>query len=524
MNLGIDYGTTTTLISFIRENRPTSNPELLDIGGDRKGYQRSSIPSLLVINKKLEFSIGYKAEKVVNEMPDGTIALRSLKRCLACGMKKENGQSICWNPMNKRYCIGNQKFKIFNEIFSARELIGVFIDELLKMVPSDILGKKESLDRVGVSVPAIFGCIPRHTIYDLLIEKFDGNANINVINEPTAAIIACQDEMLKDDDGIYAILDIGGGTTDIVLYEKRGEDYFLFKPSGIKTAGDDLDIAMNKALNPGSDITFEAQKEIQRAKEHLSVSKNVMVFGRKLTRKDYMQIVKPEIGKIISELGKEIKKVFDFYKPSSTTGKRFRLKTIYLSGGGARIPFLGDLIKQDNQISAYDPDISIIKNKRLHKIYEDDLSIVVVALGTSRLKGKISDCVQFMLPYSIRLLIGDKMVEKLPIYTELPASFHISNGNNEKIKIIACDSNDPDNPVHDLTAELISDTADEIGLDEFLKKSEYFNVLINKNNIMWVTARHGNQRRNFNLPWQGGIETTLFDKYRKQWRASHGYL
>ena len=153
-------------------------------------------------------------------MPKGIISLRSLKRCLDCGMKKENWQSVCWNPMNQQYCIGNQQFKIFNKIFSARELIGVFIDELLKMVPSDILRDKESLNRVGVSVPAIFGYTSRHTIYDLLMKKFDGNANINVINEPTAAIMACQDEMLKDDDGIYAILDIGGGTTDIVLYEK----------------------------------------------------------------------------------------------------------------------------------------------------------------------------------------------------------------------------------------------------------------------------------------------------------------
>ena len=40
---------------------------------------------------------------------------------------------------------------------------------------------------------------------------------------------------------------------------------------------------------------------------------------------------------------------------------------------------------------------------------------------------------------------------------------------------------------------------------------------------MWVTATtlRPQLRRNFNLPWQGGIETTLFDKYRKGWRANH---
>lgn len=295
----------------------------------------------------------------------------------------------------------------------------------------------------------------------------------------------------------------------------------MFKPSGIKTAGDDLDIAMNKALNPGNDITYDAQREIRRAKENLSVSKNVTVFGRKLTTENYMQIVKPEIGKIISELRKEIKKVFDFYKPFSTTGKELRLKTIYLSGGGAKIPFLGDLIKQDDRICPYEFDIRVIKNKILHKTYEEDLSMVVVALGTSRLKGKISDCVQFMLPHSIRLLNGDKTVEKLPIYTELPASFHISKRSDEKIKIIACDPNDPDKPIHDLTTELISDTDDGIRLDEFLNISNYFDVFIDEYNIMRVTAKYlrGPPIRPFRLPWQGGIETALFKKYREQWRA-----
>ena len=525
MNLGIDYGTTTTLISFSKGNSPITNSELLDIGGDRLGYQRSSIPSLLTINKNYEFSIGYRAEEIANKMPERTISLRSLKRCLACGNKNAIEQSVCWNPMNRQYCLGDQKFQIFNKIFSAHELVDVFINELLKLVPSYIFDKNKSLNRVGVSVPALFGYAPRHTIYELLLNIFDRNTNINVINEPTAAIIACQDEMLEDDDGIYAILDIGGGTTDIVLYEKRGKSYFLFKPSGVKTAGDDMDIAINKALNPSSDITYEAQKEIRRAKEHLSVSKNVTVFGRNLTRKDYMQIVKPEIGKIISELRKEIKKVFDFYKPSSTTGKKFRLKTIYLSGGGARIPFLGDLIKQDSQISAYDPEINVIKNRRLHKIYDDDLSIVVVALGTSRLKGKISDCVQFILPYSIRLMIGNKTFEKLPIYTELPTRFRISKKSDEKIKIVACDPNNPDELIHDLTAELTSDTADEIELDEFVNISNFFDVFIDKYNIMRITATtlHGPPTRPFRLPWQGGIETTLFDKYRKKWRSSHGY-
>ena len=62
-------------------------------------------------------------------------------------------------------------------------------------------------------------------------------------------------------------------------------------------------------------------------------------------------------------------------------------------------------------------------------------------------------------------------------------------------------------------------------LDKFVNRSNsnYFDVFIDKYNIMRVTAKylHGPPNRPFRLPWQGGIETALFNKYRKQWRKNH---
>jgi len=44
---------------------------------------------------------------------------------------------------------------------------------------------------------------------------------------------------------------------------------------------------------------------------------------------------------------------------------------------------------------------------------------------------------------------------------------------------------------------------------------------------MWVKVKYPQThapRRPFQLPWQGGIETVLFEKYRREWRRQQSYL
>lgn len=246
MKLGIDYGTTTTLVSF-SEGDITSS-KLIDIGGNRTGYMRSSIPSSIAVDKSGNIYIGYKAEKLFEEKPNDIVLLRSLKRCLSCERKYKEKIDNCWNPINLPYCHGDQKLKIFNEYVNVSDLVYSFIIKVLNLPKVKPIFEAKNMDTVGLSVPAIFGSKARYKTYDLLLQIFKDTVNIDIINEPTAAIIACHERMLEDEDGIYAILDVGGGTTDIVIFEKKDRSYFLFKPSGLRVAGDDVDDAIMKSL------------------------------------------------------------------------------------------------------------------------------------------------------------------------------------------------------------------------------------------------------------------------------------
>jgi hypothetical protein len=527
MKLGIDYGTTTTLVSFSKSD--ISRSTLIDIGGNRTGYMRSSIPSSIAIDKNGQTFIGYKAEKLYEEKPNDIVLLRSLKRCLSCERKYKEKIDNCWNPINLSHCHGDQKLKIFNEYKNVSDLVHSFIIEVLELPKVKEIFEAKNMNTMGYSVPAIFGSEARYKTYDLLLQIFKDKVDIDIINEPTAAIIACQEKMLEDEDGIYAILDVGGGTTDIVIFEKKDRSYFLFKPFGLPIAGDDVDDAIMKSLfKKGFKSQAEKNRvisEVRRAKELLMVSKEVTIAGEKLLRTNFEKIIRPVLSKIVVGLKNEIKKVFDTYKPYSETRQTFKLEKIYLSGGGSKTPSLKEMIKNDPMINTLEPEISFVQNDELYRIYKEDIPIVAVAYGASMPKNRISDSIQYMLPYAIQADVGGVQEVKLQIYQELPSEFRVHNPNYKSIQILAIDPNNPNEAIFDLTNELFSSTDDEIDLSKFLSRGTNFNFKINEYNIMTVIATlPKNPRRPFPLPWQGGIESATFKKYRKEWRRRHGYI
>ncbi len=530
IKLGIDYGTTTTLVSYINQNVPSPIPQLIDIsnGGNHLGYERLFVPSVIAVTKQNDFSFGYEAEKLAEKDANDVVLLRSLKRCLSCDRQEGQKSVSCLNIANFTHCIGGKKFSIFNKTYALNDLVTYYLKEIIKLSLTNIKTPNSDVDTIGISVPAIFGHLPRSTIFEIILNIFSNKKTIDIINEPTAAILACQSRTSDKEDGVYVICDVGGGTTDIVAFEKTSTkekpSLFFFKPSGCQIAGDDIDFALLKYLRPNDPVSQQNLREVRRAKELLTLSREVSIFGNKLTRDSFQQIIKPTLLKIIEVIRKEIKVIFDNYKPYSITNKKLKLNGIYLSGGGSKIPYLKDLIEKDDNISIYGPVVEHIKNDELNKIYSDDLPIVVVALGTSLPKSLITDSVQYMLPYEIHLIVGNKNEIVAPIYAVLPLEFVINKSYHDTVQLIAVDPNEPDKPIfalHDLLS-----TKDEKHFSDLVKPHLCLKVVINSNNIMRVTAMNIEKppTRPFLLPWQGSIETALFEKYRAAWRREHGYV
>ena len=95
------------------------------------------------------------------------------------------------------------------------------------------------------------------------------------------------------------------------------------------------------------------------------------------------------------------------------------------------------------------------------------------------------------------------------------------------MELFAIEPHDPSATANNLTEEIFTQPPikEEISLSDWLARYTSFNFIINRYNIMSVTAYLEPRlpKREFPLPWQGGIEGPLFDKYRKQWRKDHGF-
>lgn len=532
LKLGIDYGTTTTLISVTTTISRKSSTILLDIGGKRKGYERSSLPSLIAISKQNHFFIGYEALKLADSEPDKTVILRSLKRCLSCNRKTKEEMYDCQNPAVLPYCIGGKKLRIFDQEYQILSLIKRYLEEVLNQALVKQYFDSPTLSEIGFSVPALFGSEPRNTAYEALLEivhrkTSDDRIAIDVLNEPTAAILAAKDTIMTGEDGIYVICDVGGGTTDIAVFEKKENSLFLFKPKGLAIAGDDVDKTIANSLFGEIDKIKDPRKrehilkEVRNAKERLTVMKETSLLYKRLNRENFNQIINPLLQKIVGAIEQEIKIVFNAYKPYSETGKSFKIRSILLSGGGSKIPVLKTLIEESDYLKSLNVNkVDYIHNDNLYRLYQDDLPIVIVAYGTSMSREGIADTIQYMLPYKLILTRGSEVKEIAPVYAELPVTFKINRANEDEIKLLAIDPRN-NSPVYDLIEELVSQN-DEKNIKDFLLKSPYWECIINKNNILWITGVK-ELRRSFNLPWQSGIEPSLFEKYRKQWRHESGY-
>lgn len=535
--IGLDYGTSTTLLSITKGigNR-NAVTNLMDIGGNKTGYLKSSIPSLVAIGRSGQMKFGYEAEDAQINNPNGSyVILRSLKRCLNCDLQTKPEIGKCLNPMVSKYCKGRQGLNIHMADYKVKDLIKLFIEHVMNDPHVSAELKKKEFTEIGIAVPALFSRDPRKTVYEIMLSYFQSKKiKIDVINEPTAAMIAGQEDLLQVKDrmesGIFVLCDIGGGTSDIVLIEAQKDDphLFIFDPAGIAVAGDDVDNALYNYLDFMGKIDHlrnpaTINYEIRRAKELLTNIGRATVFGHRLTKTEFEREVTPVISKIVDSLKQEIMKVHNHYRD---TNREFKLVKIYLSGGGSKMPLVKDMIVADRLIGSFSPDVDFIANRSAKMLYGDDTPIVMVAMGASMHKSGIRDSMQHKLPYDIHAMVNGMRKIKISSYEQLPVEFTVVAEKEGEIGLLAIHPS-TGSQAYNLGEELFStpDNPHSVLLQDFIDRSRSISVQINKNNIMSVELRavRGFPVRRFNLPWQGGIEADIFEKYRKEWRRQHGY-
>lgn len=180
MIIGIDLGTTNSLVACYDEGRPVVIP-------NRLGSHLT--PSVVSIDEDEVIYVGETAKERLTTHPEMTASL----------FKRSMGSE-------KSFTLGNQAFK-------AEELSS-FVLRSLKEDAEAFLGQE--VEEAIISVPAYFNDIQRKATKKA--GELTGLKVNRIINEPTAAAIAYGLHEKKEHTK-FLVFDLGGGTLDISILE-----------------------------------------------------------------------------------------------------------------------------------------------------------------------------------------------------------------------------------------------------------------------------------------------------------------
>src|SRR6187402_788285 len=312
MRLGIDFGTTRTVIAAVDEGRyPVAQFETA------QGYS-DFVPGLAA-NSHGKLELGWEAAARFNQNPDG--ALRSIKRAVSRVSPDE----------------------VFAELgmaqTSAVELLAAYLTRIRSLLVEQSnldISPDETLEAM-VAVPANASTRQRY----LTIEAFRraGFDVVGMVNEPTAAAIEFAHRNLgviqkRSPKRYVVVYDLGGGTFDTSAVSLEHRRFELIASEGIgELGGDDFDqlifeFALREAkLDPHALNYVERARLLElcrEAKEALSPSSRRMLIdlGRVLPAAesitldlaDLYEATRPLIDRSLSLLERVFGKLEERYR------------------------------------------------------------------------------------------------------------------------------------------------------------------------------------------------------------------
>ena len=275
MNIGIDFGTTNSIISFYNE----LNIEILEINKNKL------IPSKILITDDKIF-YGLDIPKTYNN----GLLIQNLKKHIL------NNYIIEFNE--KKYNLDN--------------LIKEYLKYLINLIKTNLISENYNC---VISVPNNFDDSKKKFIKHT-IEKENINI-IRIINEATSAAISHSLDINNDYEKLL-VIDIGGGTTDLTILEKDDNLFEIIESIGDSNLGgnDFTNVIINDIKNNLLDIntTIEWEK-IDKLKKRLMDNNSVFI-----NIKNYNYILtQNNLTKISEKILDKLKKLFEKIKYKDLT-------------------------------------------------------------------------------------------------------------------------------------------------------------------------------------------------------------
>ena len=256
--VGIDLGTTNSLVATVRSGMPVVLP-------DAQG--RPLLPSIVRYHADGRVDVGYAAQARQAEDPKNTII--SVKRFMGRGVK--DAAHIENSPYDFVDAPGMLQIRTVAGAKSPVEVSAEILRVLRSRAEMSLGG---DLAGAVITVPAYFDDAQRQATKDA--GRLAGLNVLRLLNEPTAAAIAYGLENAAE--GIYAVYDLGGGTFDISILKLSKGVFEVVATSGDSMlGGDDFDqrlfcwvVEQAKLAPLGPRDMRLLQVKSREAKEHLT--------------------------------------------------------------------------------------------------------------------------------------------------------------------------------------------------------------------------------------------------------------
>ena len=356
--VGIDLGTTNSVVAFLEAGEPTVIP---NAEGGR------TTPSIVGFAKSGEVLVGEVAKRQAITNPDRTV--RSVKR--------QMGTS--WS------------IDIDGKPYKAQEISARILQKLRRDAEA-FLG--DTVNQAVITVPAYFDDAQRTATKEA--GQIAGLEVLRIINEPTAAALAYGLDKERSDQTVL-VFDLGGGTFDVSVLE-IGEGVFEVKSTSGYThlGGDDWDQRVMDWLvktfkdTEGVDLSNDKmalqrlKEAAEKAKIELSAVQETTINLPFITATNEgpkhldLKLTRAKFQELTADLVDACKGPFQqAIQDSGLSAKD--IDHVVLVGGSTRMPAIYDLVVQ-------------LAGKEPHKgVNPDEVVAVGAAIQAGVLKGEVKD-------------------------------------------------------------------------------------------------------------------------------------
>jgi molecular chaperone DnaK len=340
--VGIDLGTTNSLVAYMQADSPTVIP-----GADGLNL----VPSVVAVDEKNQIIVGNAARKYLIETPER--AVYSVKRLMGRGVE-DIQQELKFFPFRLADDIQPGevlRIKVGERTYTPPEISAHVLRQLKRNAERFFAAP---VTKAVITVPAYFNDAQRQATKDA--GRIAGLDVLRLVNEPTAASLAYG--LDKKKNGIIAVYDLGGGTFDISILKLHDGIFEVIATNGdTHLGGDDIDnllitIALDDIqgdlkldVRRNGEAVARIRKAVIEAKIALSSQDSTTLdvelpsgqrYQREITREAFEQLIEPVVQRTVAPSKQALK---------DAGLKAEQIDEVVLVGGSTRIPKVRQLVQ-----------------------------------------------------------------------------------------------------------------------------------------------------------------------------------